>query len=193
MTVVRRFGRILLNVVTLASLALCVVTVLAWARSGMRPPALLRPLGPWHLGVESNRLVIVTVGRSEGDPGQSLEIRAVPEVDSGGRRGIAWEVTIVFGYGERRQGPSRFHTMEGHGGACREGERGGPTPPTFTYSGRSIGIGWIVTVLGVAPALRLGGRLRRSRRVAGRCPACGYDLRATPDRCPECGAIPTPP
>jgi hypothetical protein len=31
---------------------------------------------------------------------------------------------------------------------------------------------------------------RERRRRAGRCPACGYDLRATPGRCPECGAVP---
>ena len=51
---------------------------------------------------------------------------------------------------------------------------------------------WLAAILfAILPALHLRA-LIRSRRLhgAGRCRDCGYDLRATPERCPECGAVP---
>ena len=52
---------------------------------------------------------------------------------------------------------------------------------------------WFVALLAAPlPALALASmtrvRRRATRRRAGFCPACGYDLRASPQRCPECGA-----
>lgn len=51
---------------------------------------------------------------------------------------------------------------------------------------------WIVCLLTAAlPARMLLRRSRRGDPVNVSCSECGYDLRATPDRCPECGATPS--
>ncbi len=69
-------------------------------------------------------------------------------------------------------------------------------PSRIGEVGRVIDGLLLVWVIGT-PVFWLARKLKREIAArhstgypTGRCTACGYDLRATPDRCPECGNVP---
>jgi hypothetical protein len=54
----------------------------------------------------------------------------------------------------------------------------------------SVSFWWIAMAASVLPISWMLINLRsRHGRFRAHCIVCGYDLRATPDRCPECGTI----
>jgi hypothetical protein len=75
-----------------------------------------------------------------------------------------------------------------------------PGTPSFRgmdVVGGTIPLWFVATLLAIAPgvaARRLRHERRRRRRIAaGLCGACGYDVRASGERCPECGLlVPSP-
>jgi hypothetical protein len=61
------------------------------------------------------------------------------------------------------------------------------------YYDKGIAVHWAYPTIGIAiwPLITLVKLFRERRRSSGNlCQRCDYDLRATPERCPECGTIP---
>lgn len=63
---------------------------------------------------------------------------------------------------------------------------GGTTQGTYI----AIPIWFLLPLFGFLPGRAVVRRLRERRHArAGTCRVCGYDLRASPQRCPECGTV----
>jgi hypothetical protein len=67
-------------------------------------------------------------------------------------------------------------------------------PPAWPYRAYSLPHWIVALVVGLYPLIVLTRFVRRQilrwrRRKTVQCLNCGYDIRATPDRCPECGTV----
>ena len=107
---------------------------------------------------------------------------------------VVWWYELV-GPDEARTTSSQYLSTQSRGFAfVRAPDGAGPSGYPWLRHGLLAFPYWFaVLVFAALPAWWLSAwhrrRRRAARRAAGQCVACGYDLRASPDRCPECGAL----
>jgi hypothetical protein len=79
--------------------------------------------------------------------------------------------------------------MDGEGGLALVADAPTPAPVPWAYSSFLLPLLGVV-LLAVAPVITSARwRLGHKRRRGSLCVCCGYDRRATLDRCPECGTL----
>jgi hypothetical protein len=199
---VRRLGRILLNTFTALSFVLFLAICVLWVRSLTR-----RSVVTWseragsRAVAHSVRSIAGTVGFARHvyeygpypDPiyGDSVRI-STHDVESQPMRLEEWHFPLRL--------LSRVSALS-EGEPAVSYQSVSPNPLFQLQGGFTVSIRyWIPALITAAFPLAWGmtrargrwHRRRQSTRDLGRCASCGYDLRATPGRCPECGAVPGP-
>lgn len=177
--------RSLFNLASAVSLLLCVTAVFLWAESysvndiiGWQTPVGLRGgFNRWGLKTIDG---LCGVQHINADDGPYTERNHVPQPVS---HGLVWESWTIQAadHSIYASGP---HNAAGFGWGGHEWAN----YARFT-EGYVIFPFWIPTGLtGILPGICLFRWRRRKRRLShGQCISCGYDLRASQERCPECG------
>jgi hypothetical protein len=200
----RRLPRILLNAATGASLVLCVATAVLWVRSYRMTDVFRRFDSTADMRTRERRVM--------------SRLGVVAWAEHGGyyssyREGLPYGRWLYDRHpigrgGVDRRTPAAFFLSQPtawqqagfiyHRGSQDEASWQWPYPPPNFVTGLPY---WAACLpLAILPVVRLpllvgharAKRQRRRWRAGGRCPACGYDLRATPappGRCPECGTL----
>jgi hypothetical protein len=218
----KRLLRIIFNALTTLSLLLCVATVVLWIRSYWRDDEITRiSQNEWIQGDgRSEDSHFVARGAGMGSARGKLCLASHSLLVEGAGSFIFVDffarANSPFSVGWHRApgnvpsslfaGPIPLNALgchyerEHHEQEFSLGEirTGGPRSPGMTWTTtdtrRIFFPHWMLVLLtAIVPACWLIPRIRRRGWGPGRCRKCGYDLRATPDKCPECGTDPPNP
>jgi hypothetical protein len=171
----RRFARHLFTICSALSLLLCFLLVTFWVRSYL--------IGDYVQWYDPPKLIDVQSrdGLMRAGVGELTSRQYPPQV---GWEGTFWpfDRQIYTFHANLRSG-----TVAGF-----RYERWQHQSPNLRGDARIITCPyWCLVLLSAVLPTVMGLRWYRARRRPrpGRCPNCGYDLRASPDRCPECGTV----
>ena len=171
-----RLWRIILNGLTILSLPLCLASAVLWVRGYWRVDWFY-----WYRRPRPEATGLL-LGLESGGGGAAVYVRSW---DSqvywtsypGGWHWVTDDPpTVPYAGGrERTRWGVRWISQD----AALDSQRGIIVPL------------WLPTLFFAALPLARGALFIRRRRRGreGHCRKCGYDLRATPDRCPECGTL----
>ena len=174
----KRLRRIICNGLTALSLVLCIATLAAWHRGNDHRDCVSRRTGDNRIAFTSQQgLLELLWGLQSSDLPE-------PSHDWNWEDQTEWQYEIV----QPEQEPATLLSPLGFWRYRVDNSS------AYTRSKISvIVIPWwslsvMAAILPFTVMLRsVISRLRQSSTKKGRCRACDYDLRATPDRCPECG------
>ena len=172
--------RRLFAILTLLSLLLCAAVCALWVRSYRVADTLAwQHWGPGRAGLDISRyecsvycgsvvLIDERITAYNPPPPGPVDVQIVPA------SGLAYEA-VPLRYGIEFWRPLYVSS-------CLTTNR-----PGYRHTA-AVFPAWVIAAPLGAPLALWVIRTSRKRRFNSRlCPACGYDLRATPDRCPECG------
>ena len=193
----RIVGRVIAVILCCLSLALCAAAAALWARGYFTVDVAELWAGVSTYGNVTNRIYRVSSGRGVVAFTFTYQFYVLPTLPRGATR---WPPVRSRRYVHRTLRPDQFYLARraiwqriGFYVNSNDFTRRGDNGQVLAHSvdrGLRLPYWLIVLATGVLPILylrRLGRLVRRYRYRHGLCPGCGYDVRATPDRCPECG------
>jgi predicted RNA-binding Zn-ribbon protein involved in translation (DUF1610 family) len=176
--------RRLFTLLSAMSLLLCVGTCALWARSYKLSDQLDWDGGWRTVNSAHGRIVVgLLLGDRSGLPAQFYGLKY--------RRDTAYRPFNYLLELDAEQGDTDLSwEWGGFAWYSKQNARG-------VLYGMAVAPFWcVVAATAVLPlgwaTMRWRPRVCRGRKSLGLCTSCGYDLRATPERCPECGAVPIP-